>query len=230
MSTTECRCGAVCITSEVVHFAVCPWCLEEDPRAVERIPQWARGEFSRRDPSIIWERDGRRWGDDCDDMPVLATANGEIGGTPAAGGGARGFLRDIIARANLDDAPIPEPGEWDRRAYKSDPPIDVCVWPNGRVAIEISDGWALYDEDGDTIADGPETGDGARLPARRAIDEYRAGLAGLTEDGWDALGWTEPDERLSATSAHPLRRLGWVDADGRVAELGRAAWRRRGGR
>jgi hypothetical protein len=141
---------------------------------------------------------------------------------------------------DCDDTPIPEPGGW---------VLGDRLWPRGASAAHVCadcHGWEVYDTHHSVIAAGIETGDAGKLAADRAIDEYRAGLAGLdfSHDGWHDLAWLAgaPDSWTSVDAErkltpvqveHPtsrmLIRLGWVDAEGRVTDKGRDAWKRRGG-
>lgn len=137
------------------------------------------------------------------------------------------------AREPAIQEPIPDASAWREFSWK--------YWPadssNPIAALLVVTGWHVYQIDyaGDDrwYAAGPETGETGRACADRAIDQYRAKLAGLTENGWAALidccagvgsGFTEE-------YGEALQRLGWLDcaADGywQPTAAGRAAIARR---
>jgi hypothetical protein len=134
-------------------------------------------------------------------------------------------------------APIPEPGEWEEVGVLLELPRKWRrTWGDGsRAAFATEDDWDVCPPLG---YPGPypfAVGRGGKLAADRAIDEYRAGLAGLTEDGWQMLAFScneaaHPNPPFVSGATALLADLGWVELGPlRVTDAGRAAWKRRGG-
>jgi hypothetical protein len=101
-----------------------------------------------------------------------------------------------------DDTPIPEPGAWEKCGERS--VMRRHVRSVFSAAYVGPDGWETHDENGVILASGLETSDAGKLAADRAIDEYRAGLAGL--DGVRLMiGTREATQREVERIADALR-------------------------
>lgn len=122
----------------------------------------------------------------------------------------------------------PEPGPWEDIDHIALYPIRF--WSTGKRAAFVGRaGWAVCQLDGSVYARGTEVGRPGRDCADRVLDAYRAECAGLTEHGWTVLSTLAEGGFgvLGPTNTRALVALGWLDADGRVTDAGRAALARR---